>query len=465
MGQPITAFVEEGLGHSSYLVDLGDGTALVIDPSRIPSRQQHAAEVMGLRIAFTADTHSHADYISGSPDLVASVGATFIAPAEAQLEMGYLGVRHGDEVAVGNLSLRAIATPGHTPEHLAYLLSDFNGAPMALFSGGSLMVGTVGRTDLLGDDQSEALARSMYRSLRDNILVLPGDLQVYPTHSEGSFCSIPGGSARTTTIATELSTNPMLAMSSEEEFIDRLVSGFGSFPAYFRLLPVVNQHGVTHYETLPSLKPLDPTYVLGQVASGAILLDVRPTADFQRAHIPGSISMMLRPSFATWLGWLIESDRPHVFVIDGDQDEEDLVRQCLVIGHENLAGCLAGGMAAWVDAGLPTEATEVIATDDLVNPTVDTRAQGRAYQPILDVRQHTEFELGHIPGAFNVELGELQDADLPTEDPMIVMCGRGERAATAASILARRGRKGDVVLDGGYGAWASARGESIALGR
>src|SRR5690606_5312161 len=157
----IARFVNEGLGHSSYLVDLGDGTALVIDPARIPTAQVACAAERGLRIAYTADTHTHADYVSGSPDLAAR-GATFLAPAAARLNRDYVGLVDGDVVEVGRYRLRAIATPGHTPDHLSYLLSDDVG-PVALFSGGSLMVGTVGRTDLLGDEHREELAHEMYR--------------------------------------------------------------------------------------------------------------------------------------------------------------------------------------------------------------------------------------------------------------------------------------------------------------
>ena len=189
----IVTFVDEGLGHSSFLVDLGDGRALVIDPPRFADRQLAEARARGLEIAVTADTHSHADYVSGSPGLAAR-GADFLASKGAHLEVAHHPVVAGDEIELGDgLVLRAIATPGHTPDHLAYLLCE-NDRPTALFSGGSLMVGTVGRTDLLGPEPREDLARRLYRALRDEILTLPDDLAVYPTHGAGSFCSAPGAS-------------------------------------------------------------------------------------------------------------------------------------------------------------------------------------------------------------------------------------------------------------------------------
>ena len=184
----IVTFVDEGLGHSSYLVDLGDGRALVVDPPRIPSRHVAEARARGLEIALTADTHSHADYVSGSPELAAQ-GAIFLASKGANLEIAHQALAAGDEIELRpGLVLRAIATPGHTPDHLAYLVCE-NDRPTALFSGGSLMVGTVGRTDLLGPEPREDLARQLYRALRDEILTLPDDLAVYPTHGAGSFCS------------------------------------------------------------------------------------------------------------------------------------------------------------------------------------------------------------------------------------------------------------------------------------
>src|SRR5262249_19171840 len=190
VGLGVPAFVENGLGHSSYLVDLGDGTALVVDPHRVPEREVADAATRGLRIAYTVDTHSHADFVSGSPELVAR-GAEFLAPASGHLQVPHRGLRDGDRADVGSLVLEAVATPGHTPDHLAYVLETRDGAPLVLFSGGSLMVDTVGRTDLLGPEHAGALAHAQFHSLRDRILALPDELAVYPTHGAGSFCAAP----------------------------------------------------------------------------------------------------------------------------------------------------------------------------------------------------------------------------------------------------------------------------------
>lgn len=436
MASQIASFVNEGLGHSSYLVDLGDGTALVIDPARIPTAQlSHAAE-RGLRIAYTADTHSHADYISGSPDLEAN-GATFLAPAAAALDREYRGLADGDVVEVGRYRLEAIATPGHTPDHLAYLLTDDAG-PVALFSGGSLMVGTVGRTDLLGDEHREALAHDLYRALRDRILPLADDLPVYPTHGAGSFCSAPGGGDRTTTIGRERRANPLLSMG-EADFVEQLLAGFETFPDYFRRLPAINQHGLPHHDDVPALTRLDLVAVDRLLEHGAVIVDGREVVDFADAHIPGSLSIQLRPGFASWLGWLAEPDQPVVVVLEDGQDEADLVRQALTIGHDNLAGRLDGGIDTW------TAADRDVATTELIEPDAIDR-------PLLDIRQANEYAAGHVPGALHVELGALPVAAVP-DGRLATMCGKTERAMTGASVLERRGRRDVAVVRGGYNGW------------
>ena len=214
--QPL-ALVDEGLGNSSYLLDVGDGRALVVDPERDPARYLAAAERKGLVISYTAETHLHADFVSGSRELAAR-GARVIASGAGGLEFPHRGLGDGDEVDLGGLTLRALATPGHTPEHLAYLLLDGT-RPAGLFSGGSLLAGAVARTDLIAPEQTEALARALWRSLHERILGLPGDLAVYPTHGAGSFCSAPAGAERTTTIGREVAANPLLAAASEDAFV------------------------------------------------------------------------------------------------------------------------------------------------------------------------------------------------------------------------------------------------------
>ncbi len=442
-------FVDEGLGHSSYVIDLGDGTAAVVDPPRFPTAQEALIESLGLRLGWTLDTHSHADYVTGSPALAARSRATFIAPAASRLESPHRAVRDREHVTLAEgIDLVALATPGHTPDHHAYVLTDRD-APVALFSGGSLMVGTVGRTDLCGPDLAESLAHDMFRSLR-RFDDLPGDLAVYPTHGAGSFCSAPGASQRISTLHHERVTNPLFSITDENVFVERLVAGFGTFPTYFARLPELNRLGPKRYDSLPQPHALQPDDVERQLAAGAVMVDARPLAAFSAAHVPGSLSNALRPVFASWLGWLVEPDRPLVFVLDRDQDRDDLVRQCLDVGHENLVGELAGGFDAWVRSGRP------VSTIPLVDPAAMTGQ-------LIDVRQANEYTTGHVPGAVNIELGQLATTDMAV-GPVTVMCGHGERAMTGASLLAARAGADVAVLDGGPDTWSDATGHPLETG-
>src|SRR6266702_4662157 len=370
--------------------------------------------------------------------------ATVLAPAAARLGFPHRGLGDGDQLDLGGLGLRALATPGHTPEHLAFLLAD-GAQPLALFSGGSLLVGAVARTDLISPDRTQQLARALWRSLHQRVLTLPDDLGVYPTHGAGSFCSAPTGAEPTTTIGRQKATNPLLAAPDEDAFVKLLVGGLGSYPRYFLRLRETNRRGPRVYgATPPPLAPLPPAQVRRLVAGGAELVDARPIAAFAAGHVPGALSIPLRPSFATWLGWLVPDDRPLLVVVDPDQDRGDLVRQARKVGYERLAGELDGGMAAWRSAGLPQARIEIAEVAERPSGTV------------LDVRQQGEFAAGHLPGAAHVELGALTDrAGLPA-GPLAVMCGHGERAMTAASLLQRAGRGYLTVLVGGPGDWSRA---------
>jgi len=450
-GLTILPVLDDGLGNQSYVVALGDGRTLVVDPSRDPAPYLRIAETLGLQVDFAVETHLHADFISGGRELAAQ-GATLFAPHAAQLQTTYQALDDGDEVKLGRFRLRALGTPGHTPEHLAYLLLD-RSTPYALFSGGALIPGGAARTDLIDSDQTEQLARALYRSVRHHLASLPDDLIVYPTHGAGSFCSAGAGGQRTTTLGQERQVNPLLTTPDEGAFVQTLLSGLGSYPSYFRRLRAVNQGGARVYgRTLPDLPLLSLETFRRQQAAGAMLIDTRPFPEFAAAHVPGAVSIALRPAFASWLGWLIPVDRPLIFVMGPDQDRRDLVSQCLKIGYESLVGELDGGMAAWRGRGLREAAIA------LRQPIDDL---GRAP---LDVRQDGEWARGHLPGAQHLELGSLKDSThvLPA-GALTLYCGHGERAMTAASLLEAQGRKDLAVLDGGFEAWSEA-GHPVAVG-
>ena len=437
------AFVDEGLGNSSYLVDLGDRRALVVDPARHPGGYIAEAERRGLEVAYAVETHLHADFVSGARELGA-LGAALLAPGHAGERFGARCLADGEEVDLGGLTLRAVGTPGHTPEHLAYLLVD-GATPVALFSGGSLLVASVARTDLIDPERTEALARSLWRSLRERVLVLPDDLRVYPTHGAGSFCSAPAGAERTTTIGREKRANPLLSAPDEDAFLRQLLGGLGTYPPYFLRLRDLNRAGPQLYgpgeALLPALRPQDLRRLL---AAGAWVVDARDVDAYARGHVPGSVSIALRPQFATWLGWVVPFGAAVVLVADDADDVAELVRQARNIGYDQLLGVLAGGVDGWGSAGY-----------DL--GTIPLRPVEQAFGPVLDVRQRGEYDAGHVRGAHNVELGSLTAAEAPP-GPVAVMCGHGERAMTAASLLARGGRQDVTVLVGGPDEWARHQG-------
>jgi hydroxyacylglutathione hydrolase len=447
--------VDEGLGNSAYVVELGDRRALVIDPARDPTPYLELARWRRLRIAHAVETHLHADFLTGSRELAAA-GAQVLAPRASRLGFAHRGLDDNEELDLGGLTLRALATPGHAPEHVSYLLLD-DGQPMALFSGGALLVGTVARTDLAGPELTESLARAAYRSLHQRLLSLPDELGVYPTHGAGSFCSAPVGGERTTTIGAERRHNRLLAAADEDSFVAQLLVGFGSYPPYFLRLRDRNRAGPEllgrDWRVLPRLSTNQVREHLA--GGGVVLVDARPITAFAAGHIPGALSIALRPQFASWLGWLVDDAQPLVVVLDDDQDRGELARQCRTIGYDHLVGELAGGMADWRVAGLPEAQLPLVGAEQLDNQP------GR----VLDVRQASEVADGHLPGAVAVELGALAGDQLPAAlpaGPVTVMCGHGERAMTAASLLARAGHTDLQVAVGGPEDWRRATGHALA---
>jgi len=446
-GVDVVSIVDEGLGNTSYLVDLGDGRALVVDPGRDPRPYRSEAARRGLSVAFAAETHLHADFVSGAGELAAD-GATILASAAGNRAFPHHGLHDADDVDLGGLHLRTLATPGHTPEHVAYLLLDGN-RPAGVFTGGSLLVGAVARTDLISADRTDELARALYHSIHDTLLQLPDDLPVYPTHGAGSFCSAPAGAERTTTIARERAANPFLSAPDEDAFVARLVAGLGTYPPYFDRLQEVNRRGPHVYGTAPVLQRLDAARVRRMLADGATVVDARPYADYAAGHIPGSLSIQLRPAFATWLGWVVPDGVPVAVVLGDEQDRTDLVWQALTVGYETLAGELDGGMAAWRAAGFE-ERSVALVSPQLLPAT-----------PLVDVRQSSEYTAGHIPGALSVELGTAGAATGLPSGPLTVTCGHAERAMTGASLLERAGRTELNVVDGGTDAWAALPGNRL----
>jgi len=448
----IVPVVDEGLGNSAYLVGLGDGRALAVDVPRDLRAVRDTAREHGLTVAFAADTHLHADFLSGARQLAADDGATILASAAGGRAFGHQGLADSDEVDLGGLTLRAWATPGHTAEHLAYLLLDGKEV-LGVFTGGSLLVGAAARTDLAGPDQAEPLARAQHASVR-RLLTLPDDTAVYPTHGAGSFCSAPPGAERVTTIGRERAANPLLAAPDEDAFAKALLSSLGTFPPYFLRLAQENRRGPAVLASAPDLAELTADQVRGLISDGAQVIDVRTVRGYAAGHIPGSLAIPLRGAFATWLGWLVpDPATPLVVVADPAQDRAEVAWQAVKIGYENLTGILAGGIPAWEAAGQPVAVTPLI-TPGQADPAA-----------VIDVRQASEYAGGRLPGARGIELGDLaRHAPSLAGRRIVTMCGHGERAATAASLLERAGHADVAVAEGGPADWARSTGRALEAG-
>ena len=448
----VSGVFDEGLGNSSYLVDLGDGRALAVDACRDLRALLREAHTRDLRIAFAADTHLHADFLSGARQLAATGAASVLASAAGCREFDHTGLGDGDEVDLGGLRVRALSTPGHTEEHLSFLLLDGAHA-LGVFTGGSLLVGAIARTDLVDPTRTEELARAQYRSVQ-RLLELTDEVAVWPTHGAGSFCAASSGAERTSTIGAERASNPLLQACNEDTFVAQLIDSLGSYPSYFSWLGEANRRGPAVLPRQLGVKPMTPASVAAAQAAGATILDLRPVLSFAAAHPNGALSIPLRPAFASWLGWLAARDRPIVIVREPDQDLDEVLWQAAKIGYDNLIiGELAGGIDAWTADALPTTSTHL------------SEATAASGVRVLDIRQEAEFRAGHVPGALHIELGDLAGAmNRLTDVPTLVMCGHGERAMGAASLLAGRGLTRVTVLAGSPQDWAEANGQQLETG-
>jgi hydroxyacylglutathione hydrolase len=457
----VRQFVDEGLGNSAHLlISESAGVAALIDPLRDVDQYREVARHEGVRITHVFETHIHNDFVSGSRELAAATGARIVASADAGLEFDHQPVRDGDVLPLGDVAITVLATPGHTPEHVSYLARDTSRPeePPVLFSGGSLLVGAVSRTDLLGHEHATGLAHQLYHTLHERILPLGDDVVVHPTHGAGSFCTSAAAAESTTTIGRERRANPLLALPGPEAFTNRLLASMPSFPTYFRSMRALNKRGPRVLSGVPRLAPLSPDDVQARQRRGQAVVDMRSVRDYARGHIPGVYHVELRPAFASWVGWVVPFGCPVNLVSDNTEVHEYAVRQLIRIGYDNLPGYLDGGMAAWERAGLPVERVPVFTMRD-----VRERLAGDRREPlvVVDVRQAHEWAAGHIPDAAMLEAGELPtvELDLPHDRLIATHCAHGQRAATALSVLEHRGYQNLAVIMEGVDDWRNSGGK------
>jgi rhodanese-related sulfurtransferase len=365
-----------------------------------------------------------------------------VLPAGAGVAFDHTLAVHLEELADDHLVVRPIHTPGHTPEHVSYLVL-IDGQPAALFSGGSLLVGSAGRPDLLGPERAHQLALAQFKSVQ-RLALLPEDLELFPTHGEGSFCSAGSAGRLTSTIGLERRTNPLLQHHTAEKFATAQLADLQPYPKYYAFMGPINTLGPRPLPT-QSISELSPDQLHAQLEN-VLVVDARPRTAFASAHIPGSLGVELADDFGTWVGWLAPFDAPIALVLAGDQDLDEAVVQLQRIGFDHVRGVLRG-MQRWLQAGYAAETHTQVSVEEFAAAVAD----GTARQ-VLDVRSPAEWQTGSVPGAQWRYVPDLLDgaplAFNPSE-PVWVVCASGFRANIAASLLQRLGYQPAVLTTGG----------------
>lgn len=422
------------LGDRSYVVHDGSH-ALVVDPQRDIDRILAALDAAGVQATHVLETHVHNDYVSGGLALARRLGASYVVSADDDARFDRESVRNGDELAVGTLMVRVVHTPGHTHTHLSYVLHDTDGEPRAVFTGGSLLYGTVGRTDLVSENDTEELTRAQFRSGRQLLEELPPDVEVYPTHGFGSFCASSGGGERTSgTVADERIDNLVVTVDGEDHFVDRLLDGLTDHPAYYAHMSPLNLAGAFEPALDPPV-PVDGEELGRRLGAGEWVVDLRSRTAFAADHLTGSIGIELDDPFSTYLGWLIPWGTRLTLLGATAGDVVEAQLQLVRIGIDQLGGAGVGPLDD-IGAGLDRSSFRVSDFEELAQLRVD----GPEQVEVVDVRRVDEWREAHIEGSHHVPLhGLLQHLHHVPDGTLWVHCASGYRASIATSLLHRAG--------------------------
>ena len=442
------------LAHASYLIG-SEGEAAVVDPQRDVDVYIAEAAANNLKIKYVIETHLHADFVSGHQEIAARTGAQIIFGEKAGAAFEHRAVRDGEEMRMGNVVLRFIETPGHTPEGICILITA-PGEPQKLLTGDTLFIGDVGRPDLAGGKgyTPQMMAEMMYDSLHGKLLKLPDEVEVYPAHGAGSMCGRNMSKETSSTIGEQRKFNYALKPMSKEEFVTMMTADLPEAPSYFPKDAEINRSGARELSELQPPQSLTPKEVEQLRDNGHVLLDVRSAADFGLGHVPGSMNIGLGGQFAIWAGSLIPLNASIIVIADtGAQVDESVVRLARV-GIENVKGYLAGGVASWRDAGLPVATLPQVSVVEL-----NERIESQDMQ-IVDVRRPAEYVNGHVPHALNAPLASLDKSlgplNLQKDKLTAVICAGGYRSSAAASLLQKQGFSNLLNVAGGTGAWVNA---------
>jgi glyoxylase-like metal-dependent hydrolase (beta-lactamase superfamily II)/rhodanese-related sulfurtransferase len=425
-----------GLGDTTYLV-IHDSVAFIVDPQRDIDRFEEELSGTGADLRCVLETHIHNDYLSGGRQLAARTGAELVMPAGAAPAFRHRPAFHNEDIDLDRLVIRPLHTPGHTPEHTSYV-AIVDGKTEAVFSGGSLLVGTAGRTDLLGPERAETLARLQFGSVR-RLAGLPDQTRLCPTHGAGSFCTVGSAGRLQSTIGDERAANSALAHHDEDAFATAHLTGLAPFPDYYRHMGPLNLKGVA---PMPSyeLRTITPGQ-LHDLGDDVVVVDARPATAFAEGHIPGSLGIELRSDFGVWVGWMVPFDSALVLVLDQDQDATEALRQLARIGFDHVLGVLPG-VRGWQ---APLESHRV----------ADPREFAAAVtggEQIVDTRAPTEWLSGTLDGSTLLYVPDILSDAAETLDPtrpVWIACATGFRAGISASLLAARGFEPIVLTNAG----------------
>ena len=441
------------LAHASYLL-ASEGEAVVIDPQRDVDIYLEVAKEQNLQIRHIFETHLHADFVSGHKELAARTGAKIYIGAAANARFPHVALRDGFELQVGKLRIKALETPGHTPESVCLVVTDEerSARPWAIFTGDTLFIGDVGRPDLSPTQTPEQLAGLMYDSLHNKLMTLPDDVIVYPAHGAGSLCGRNMRADKSSTIGIERLTNYALQIKTRNEFVQQLTTHLPSRPEYFSQDAEINRSGAAPLTDLAPLRSIDAQEVKSLLTEDVPVLDVRTGDEFAAGHIPGSINIALSGQFASWAGSVFGLNaRPVLVAATEDQVNEARMRLAR-IGIEDVRGYLAGGIDAWRNAGFSLKTTAQMTVEELRN------ALDGAGLQVLDVRREGEWQAGHLAEAtwHALDYFRAQLPELDPDSPVAVHCKSGYRSMIACSMLERAGFKNVSNIVGGFDAWKNA---------
>ncbi len=437
------------LGDRSYLATDGQ-VAVVVDPQRDIDRVLDLVEQRGLRLTHVLETHVHNDYVTGGLELAARTGATYVLPTGSDALFDHHPVGDGDVLEAGAVRLRVLHTPGHTHHHVSYVLEDAQGdgeGIRAVFTGGSMLYGATGRTDLVSPADTDELTHAQFHSVRRIARELPAQTEVFPTHGFGSFCSATPTSGTASTVGEQLRANPALTME-EQQYVDTLLAGLDAYPAYYAHMGPINRSGPAPVDlSLP--EPVDPAELRRRLENGEWVVDLRQRTAFAAGHLPRSLNFELGTNFVTYLGWLYSYGEPLTLIGESEEQVAQARRELVRIGIDHLAGAAIGEIEALADGqGLRS------------NRTTDFAGLAAALQQapvqVLDARRNDERAQGHVRGSQHIPLHQLHARlDEVPNGEVWVYCGSGYRAAIAASVLDTAGRE-VVLINDSYGSATEA---------